>query len=109
VILSAVYMLWMVRRVFFGPVTLEANLRLEDLSLREKVVAVALVVPMFWIGIYPASFLRPMDRSVEDLLRTMVKRGAQVELVELPELPRRSEPPERALAAASRRDKGAGE
>ena len=109
VILSAVYMLWMVRRVFFGPVTLEVNLRLEDLSLREKVVAVALVVPMFWIGIYPASFLRPMDRSVEDLLRTMVKRGAQVELVELPELPRRSEPPERALAAASRRDKGAGE
>ena len=109
VILSAVYMLWMVRRVFFGPVTLEVNLRLEDLSLREKVVAVALVIPMFWIGIYPASFLRPMDRSVEDLLRTMVKRGAQVELVELPELPRRSEPPERALAAASRRDKGAGE
>ena len=76
VILSAVYMLWMVRRVFFGPIVHEANEKLVDLSLREKAVAFALVVPMFWIGVYPATFLRPLDRSVAELLATMEKRGA---------------------------------
>ena len=81
VILSAVYMLWMVRRVFFGPVEHEANQKLLDLSLREKLVAAALIVPMIWIGVYPASFLRPMDRSVQDLLRTMEARGAKIALL----------------------------
>jgi len=70
VILSSVYMLWMVRRVFFGPVT-EANMRLLDLSMREKVVGVALVIPMFWIGLYPSTFLRPMDSTVTKLIARM--------------------------------------
>jgi NADH-quinone oxidoreductase subunit M len=78
VILSAVYMLWMVRRVFFGPVVHDANRKLLDLGLREKVVIVAMVVPMIWIGVYPASFLRPMDRSVSLLLETMEIRGADI-------------------------------
>ena len=74
VVLSAVYMLWMVRRVFFGPLVQEANRKLLDLGLREKLVATAMVVPMIWIGIYPATFLRPMDRSVSALLRKMETR-----------------------------------
>ncbi len=78
VVLSAVYMLWMVRRVFFGPLVHDANRKLLDLGLREKLVATALVVPMVWIGIYPSSFLRPMDRSVSALLRTMEARGADI-------------------------------
>ncbi len=78
VILAAVYMLWMVRRVFFGPVVHEINQRLSDLSLREKLVASALAIPMVWIGVYPASFLAPMNASVDQLLRTMEERGADV-------------------------------
>ena len=70
VILSSVYMRWMVRRVFFGPVT-DGNRRLLDLSPREKLVAVALVIPMFWIGLYPSTFLRPMDSSVMKLVSRM--------------------------------------
>ena len=78
VVLSAVYMLWMVRRVFFGPLVQEANRKLLDLGLREKLVVTAMVVPMIWIGIYPATFLRPMDRSVSALLRKMEARGADI-------------------------------
>ncbi len=78
VILSAIYMLWMYRRVFFGPVTNNANRGLLDLDLRERIVAVALTLPMFWIGIYPASFLRPMDAAVSELMRTMEQRGANI-------------------------------
>ena len=68
VILSSVYMLWMVRRVFFGPVSHEVNRTLADLSLREKLVAASLAIPMLWIGLHPSTFLRPMDRSVGQLL-----------------------------------------
>ena len=78
VILAAVYMLWMARRVFFGPVVHEINQRLSDLSPREKLVAVVLAIPMIWIGVYPASFLVPMNASVEQLLRTMEERGADI-------------------------------
>jgi len=78
VILSAVYMLWAVRKIFFGPLTNEANKVLSDLGLREKVVAVALVIPMIWIGVHPSTFTNPMDRAVTELLETMIRRGADL-------------------------------
>jgi NADH-quinone oxidoreductase subunit M len=64
VILGAVYMLWMYRRVFFGPVTNEKNLKLADLNIREIAILSILVVFVFWIGLYPATFLEPTERSV---------------------------------------------
>jgi NADH-quinone oxidoreductase subunit M len=74
VILSAVYMLWAVRRVFFGPLVHEANRVLKDLSAREKLVGVALVIPMIWIGVHPSTFTNPLDRAVTELIETMTKR-----------------------------------
>jgi NADH-quinone oxidoreductase subunit M len=78
VILSAVYLLWAVRRVFFGPLAHPANQTLADLSPREALVAVALVIPMFWIGVHPSTFTNPMDRAVTELLETMTRRGADL-------------------------------
>ncbi|MCP4005977.1 MAG: NADH-quinone oxidoreductase subunit M [bacterium] len=78
VILSAVYMLWMVRRVFFGPVVHEANAKLQDLGLREKLVVVALTIPMIWIGVYPSTFLTPLEPTITNLLDTMERRGADL-------------------------------
>ena len=78
VILSAVYMLWAVRKMFFGPLANPANQGLVDLGLREKVVAVALVIPMTWIGVHPSTFTNPMDRAVTELLETMTRRGANI-------------------------------
>ncbi len=78
VILSAVYMLWAMRRVFFGPLTNDANKVLLDLGLREKLVATALVIPMIWIGVHPSTFTNPMDRAVTELLETMTRRGADL-------------------------------
>jgi NADH-quinone oxidoreductase subunit M len=89
VILGAVYLFSMVRRVFFGPVTREANRRLSDLGAREKLVACALALPMFWIGLYPNALLAPIDRSVNDLLQAMAERGTPAEppLAVLPAFP----------------------
>jgi NADH-quinone oxidoreductase subunit M len=69
VVLAAGYMLWMFRRVMFGPVENPENRGLIDLNLREKVVMLAIAVPIVWIGVYPDTFLRRIEPSVLELLR----------------------------------------
>jgi NADH-quinone oxidoreductase subunit M len=76
VILGAVYMLWLYQRLIFGGITHEANRRLTDLSGREIALLVPMVVLMFWIGIYPGTFLRQMDAASAHLFEQM--RGKQV-------------------------------
>ena len=63
VVLGAWYMLWLVQRVFFGPLK-EAHLRkptaseIRDLSLRMKSLRWRhLVVFIVWIGLFPRLFL----------------------------------------------------
>jgi NADH-quinone oxidoreductase subunit M len=75
VVLAAAYLLWAYRRIFFGPVDNPENQSLIDLDLREKVIMVAILVPIFWIGIYPDTFLRRLDASVLELMRTMERRA----------------------------------
>ena len=74
VVLSAVYLLWMFRRVFFGPCDNPENMGLLDLNLREKAILVALLIPIVWIGVYPNPFLTRLEASVGDLLHQMEQR-----------------------------------
>jgi NADH-quinone oxidoreductase subunit M len=76
VVLAAVYMLWMYRRVMFGPVEKAENRGLIDLDLREKVVMVALLLPIAWIGVYPDPLLRRIEPSVIELMRELEQRVA---------------------------------
>ena len=69
IILAAVYMLWMFQRVMFHEITHEENKTLKDVNKREFAVLIPVVVLIFWIGIYPNSFLRKMDASVNHLLK----------------------------------------
>ena len=66
VILAAIYMLHAVLKLFFGPVTREENRRLADLSWREATALAPLVLMVFWIGLYPAAFLKRMEPSVKN-------------------------------------------
>ena len=68
VILAAVYLLWMFKRAMFGPLDKDENRSLKDLSVREIATLVPIVVMIVWIGIYPQTFLRKMDRSVDVFL-----------------------------------------
>jgi NADH-quinone oxidoreductase subunit M len=79
VILAAVYMLWMFRRVMFGPVENPENRGLIDLGLREKVVMLALVIPIIWIGVYPNPLLRRIEPSVIELIRRIEVRSEVAE------------------------------
>ena len=69
VVLGAVYMLYLYRRVIFGRLTKDSLMAIADLKPREIVVFAPLIALVFWMGIYPASFLDAMDASVSNLLR----------------------------------------
>jgi NADH-quinone oxidoreductase subunit M len=73
VILSAIYLLWMYQRVMFGELKNPENKGLKDLSAREVVVLVPLLVMIFVIGIYPHPFLSRMEVSIAHLLSQVNK------------------------------------
>lgn len=69
VVLGAAYMLWMVKRVFFGPTgpLVEKYKGQLDINLREAIVMAPLIVLIFWMGILPNSFLDWSKASIEHL------------------------------------------
>jgi NADH-quinone oxidoreductase subunit M len=72
VLLSAAYMLWMVKRVFWGPANPDpesgtAHLH-ADLGLREIAVLLPMVVLIFWMGIHPQTFLGHSEKQVGSML-----------------------------------------
>jgi len=67
--LGPAYMFYLYRRVIFGTIT-RADLRnMLDLSPREKAVFAPLLVLVLWMGVYPNSFLRPIQVSVDHLVQ----------------------------------------
>ena len=70
-ILGAVYLLWMYKRVMYGPITKEENKSLPDMTRREYAYLVPIIVFIVWIGVYPMPFLNKMDASVQHLLKVM--------------------------------------
>lgn len=72
VILGAVYMLWMFKRVFFGTageLVRDEKHPLKDLNLREVVVMAPLVILIFWMGIFPNHFLSWSKQSIDNLVQ----------------------------------------
>jgi NADH-quinone oxidoreductase subunit M len=69
VILSAVYMLWMFQRVFYGKLTNEHNAGLPDLSLREWVIVGPLAAAAIYMGVFPNVFLKPMEPAVTRIVQ----------------------------------------
>ena len=80
VILSAVYMLWMFQRVYYGTVTNEKNESLPDLKPREWVSVVPLCAMAIIMGVFPTLFLRPMEPAVQRIVdRVQAAQTFQVE------------------------------
>jgi NADH-quinone oxidoreductase subunit M len=68
VVLGAVYMLSLVQRVFWNPLTHEENRSLSDMNWRERLSFAPLLVFMVWIGVHPTTFLRLTEKTIEKLL-----------------------------------------
>ena len=70
-ILSAAYMLYLYRRVIFGPLTKDSLAAITDMNAREIAIFAPLVVLVIFMGIYPTPFLDVMHVSVANLLNNV--------------------------------------
>jgi NADH-quinone oxidoreductase subunit M len=70
VVLGAIYMLMVVQKMFFGPVTTKENEHLPDVTTRETLALAPLTMMIFIIGLFPNVFLAQMrgaaDRAIAD-------------------------------------------
>lgn len=72
VILGAAYMLWMVKRMFFGPegeIVSKYKSTGLDMNQREIMVMVPIVVLIFWMGVFPNHFLQWSQASIDHLVQ----------------------------------------
>jgi NADH-quinone oxidoreductase subunit M len=76
VILGAVYMLLLVERVFFGPIRVEANRNLPDLTGRESLLIAPLAILIVVMGVAPQPFLNPARPAVDRLLARFRDAGS---------------------------------
>ena len=68
IIFGAVYMLRMFQKSMFGPTTARTT-TFADLTLSESLVFVPLVIMVFWMGIYPQTFLKLTEPAVVNLMK----------------------------------------
>lgn len=96
VVLGAVYMLWMMKRVFFGEkgeLVKDEHHPLKDLNKREIAVMVPLIIMVFWMGIFPNNFLSWSKASIDHLVQNksnynlLVLNGGKVKQPEIAPAP----------------------
>jgi len=75
IIVGAVYMLSVVKKSFFGPVTDPENEKLSDLNGKELAALIPLVAIVVWLGVYPKPVLKPIDNSTKALVQLMHKKA----------------------------------
>ena len=87
VILAAVYMLWAYQRMMLGPIReggLYGGHKLTDISLREVVTFVPIILFIVWIGIYPSTFLSKSSSVAKQVVQQLeeAQRGTMIRYVE---------------------------
>src|SRR6202043_2634868 len=94
VVLAALYLLKLIQRILFGPLTKDENRGLADLGWREVVALVPLCVLMLWIGVVPAHFLKPSEQALAATLADYRQRlsGPEVRQARLRPILRRGPP-----------------
>src|SRR5690349_7236294 len=75
VIWSAVYLLWMFQRVFYGKVTHPENRSLSDLNLRERVALWPTAIMALVMGVAPLLWLNAIDPAVKNVLASSANSG----------------------------------
>jgi len=80
-VLSAIYSLWVVQRVFHGEK--QEGMQMPDLSTRETGMMAVLIIVILWIGLYPQPFLNLSGQALNNIARgnsstqTPVRGGVQ--------------------------------
>jgi NADH-quinone oxidoreductase subunit M len=76
VVLAAAYLLWLYQRVFFGKVTNPKNEKLHDLTPREVLTFVPLLILAFAIGLYPKPLFQILEQPVNHLSQTVREKAS---------------------------------
>lgn len=104
VILGAAYMLWMVQRVFFGPLTRPENRGLKDLNGREIAAALPFVLLVLVMGLQPQPILDVLapstNRFVARAHYAVASDGPSDSLVMVTVMPLPPRPPASGAAPA---------
>jgi NADH-quinone oxidoreductase subunit M len=74
-VLSAAYLLWLYRRVMHGPVRVPGDASLRDIGVRELACFVPIVALIFYMGLFPGTFLRKMDAAVSRHIGAVTMTG----------------------------------
>src|SRR3990167_1492836 len=67
-VVGSAYTLWMVKRVFFGPIVNANVAHLEDTRGVDMLILVLLAIPVLWIGLDPNPMLTMFHASIRHLL-----------------------------------------
>ncbi len=67
IILGAAYMLYLYRRVAFGPQKNADAAAMQDIGIREWLMLGPIAAAVLWMGVYPESFLAPMRKDIAAL------------------------------------------
>jgi NADH-quinone oxidoreductase subunit M len=68
-IFGAAYTLWMIKRVYLGPVANDHVKELDDINSREFLMLALLALAVLAMGVFPKPFTDVMDVSVAELLK----------------------------------------
>lgn len=78
VILSAVYMLWMVQRIFYGETPEAVKHHVPDMTGREWAAMIPLLILMVWMGVGTQSFLPPIRANNQKILEMVQPQAPAV-------------------------------
>ena len=75
IILGAGYMLYLYRRIAFGPQANADAAAMQDIDGREMWLLAPIAVVVLWMGVYPETFLAPIRRDVATIVER-IERAA---------------------------------
>jgi len=80
-LLGAAYYLWTLQRMYFGKYWLrggqEWNLKMTDLTIREKLVLIPLAIITIYLGVYPQQFIDFSTVYVHDFVNYVTHTGLE--------------------------------
>ena len=77
IVLSAVYMLFLYKRIIFGVMNNEKLTEILDLDNREKIILIPLAIAVIFIGIFPNIFIEPMRLPIESIISNYESANAK--------------------------------
>ncbi len=80
IIIAAWYLLWAIRQMLHGPLTKPENQRLSDLTPREVITLIPLIILFFVIGLFPNLFFDKINPSAQAVADAVNRRAPAVSM-----------------------------